>query len=62
MTPHIQQANTAEPIAASQIAKFAMLETASPSLTGVIVANDNAAKRPNILAKRRRRRARLWAR
>ena len=62
MTPHIQQANTAEPIAASQIAKFAMLETASPSLSGAIAANDNTAGRANTLTKRRRRRARLWAR
>jgi len=64
MTPHIQQADTAEPIAASQGARFAKLETAAPSLTGVVVANDNvtASKRPNILVSRRRRHARMTAR
>ena len=62
MPPHIQQAETAKLHVAPQVADFAGLETTSPNLNSISFANDNAAPRPKILDKRRRRRARLWAR
>lgn len=64
MTPHIQQVETAELIVASQSTDFAALETTAPPITDLKIANDNEApsRRPKILSKRRRRRARLLAR
>lgn len=62
MTPHIQQAETAELNMARQVADYASLETTAPSVESIAFANDNATGRANILTKRRRRRSRLFAR
>lgn len=64
MTPHIQTTQTAAPLTVPQSTRFVNLEKDAASLQGVTIANDNEAarNRPNILAKRRRRHARLSAR
>lgn len=62
MTPHTQQAETAELYVAPQVTDFAGLEAAPASLNGITFANDNSEPRMKILEKRRRRQARLWAR
>lgn len=60
MTPQIQQTETAP---AFENADFAALEISAASIEAISIANDNAAShRPGIVAKRRRRHARLAVR